>query len=209
MAKHCKRSSFIQPSNIETKLQLRKHFRYLRSQVEPAYKQKTAKTVANLLADQPLFLQSQHIACYLPAKEELDTSCILDLIWKANKQCYLPVVANTEAKELQFVEYHQSDALQLNQYSIAEPVNRDIVIKPSQLDIVIMPLVAFDLRGGRLGMGGGYYDRTFQFLRSSTDKKPKLIGLAYAAQQADLLPLDSWDMMLDGVLTEKGFIAFS
>lgn len=87
-------------------------------------------------------------------------------------------------------------------------MNKTHELQAEDLDIVITPLAAFDLQGHRLGTGGGYYDRTFAFLQKNTVKKPKIIGLAYAEQQAELLPHDQWDIDLDGVVTEKGIVWF-
>ena len=115
----------------------------------------------------------------------------------------------TEARSLCFVRYDEGDALELNPYSILEPQNTARKIAEDHLEVVIMPLVAFDLLGNRLGTGGGYYDRTFAFLCANPSKKPLMIGLAYMAQQAENIPTDPWDIKLDGVLTEGGFIKLS
>ena len=72
---------------------------------------------------------------------------------------------------------------------------------------MIAPLVAFDLQGHRLGTGGGYYDRTFAFLHELAIRKPDMMGLAYAAQQAPQIPSDPWDITLNSVVTEQSIIA--
>jgi 5-formyltetrahydrofolate cyclo-ligase len=118
----------------------------------------------------------------------------------------LPIL--TDSNALRFVRYDENDELHLNKYSIPEPVNISREIISTQLDMVITPLVAFDLNGYRLGAGGGYYDRTFEFLHNKNNKKPQIIGLAYSAQQAEIIPVDPWDILLNGVLTEKEFIVF-
>lgn len=142
----------------------------------------------------------------MPAISEFDTQPIIDLICKANRHCYLPVI--NEEKSLYFVRYDGGDELQANQFSILEPVSRNELITPNQLDVVLMPLVAFDNYGHRLGMGGGYYDRTFNFLQNQLKRRVKMIGVAFAQQQAEKIESDPWDIKLDGVLTEKGFIKF-
>jgi len=73
----------------------------------------------------------------------------------------------------------------------------------------LLPLVAFDQQGERLGMGGGYYDRTFEFLRRSGLNKPKLIGLAHDFQQVDAIPTEAWDVPLTAIVTNKGVIKAS
>jgi len=75
------------------------------------------------------------------------------------------------------------------------------------LDIALVPLVAFDDYGRRLGMGGGYYDRTFAYLRHREHwRRPKLIGVAFEFQRVAELPAQPWDVPLDGIITEKGLL---
>lgn len=152
-----------------------------------------------------MFVNSEHVACYLPFKDEFDALPTIEAIWRAKKQCYLPVLLEKEEKFLCFVHYAYGDALRQNRYSILEPSNITKQLLPEQLDLVITPLIAFDAKGHRLGTGGGYYDRTFANLAHQV-KKPQLIGLAYKAQQADALPADPWDISLQGVITESGFV---
>lgn len=97
----------------------------------------------------------------------------------------------------------------VNQYGIKEPclrTNKTILSK--QLNLVLLPLVAFDAQGNRMGMGGGYYDRTFAFKNQHQNKigtKPKLLGLAHECQQVEQLPIESWDIPLQGILTDQHY----
>nr|WP_232051911.1 5-formyltetrahydrofolate cyclo-ligase [Aquicella siphonis] len=188
---------------------MRRHFRQVRSKVDAPYREHAALAAANVLEGHPVFIQSRHIACYLPAKDEFETLHIIKMIWKARKHCYLPVLSGQDENALQFAAYDEGDALRLNRYQIQEPVNTGRSRPPQELDLVITPLLAFDSQGGRLGMGGGFYDRTFAFLHSKMNRTPKLIGLAFSSQEAEELPSDTWDIRLDGVLTEKALISFS
>ena len=129
----------------------------------------------------------------------------MKIIWDANKLCYLPILAAQE-KSLEFALYHREDPLKKNRYQINEPVSREF-IQLEKLDVVLMPLVGIDLAGNRLGMGGGYYDKTFEKI-SKAYKRPYFIGLAYEAQKCENLPHDAWDIPLDGVLTEKQCYSF-
>lgn len=182
-------------------------FREMLKQISPAYKIQAAKTAADLFIQQAIFKKSEHIACYFSFKDEFDALPIMEAIWQAKKHCYLPVL--TQENSLRFIRYNKGDALKSNRYAIFEPVNDTVECKPQDLDIVITPLIAFDLRGRRLGTGGGYYDRTFAFLHKESIKRPLIIGLAYAAQEAADVPHDTWDVNLDGVQTEKEFILFT
>ncbi len=196
---------FIQPR--PSKSALRQHFRQLRSQIPADYRAHAALAAAKILTEQTVFQSSTMIACYLPVKDEFDTLPMIEAIWRAKKHCYLPVL--TEEKSLQFVQYDYGDVLHPNRYSILEPLDQSRRVPPEQLDIMLLPLLAFDRAGTRLGMGGGYYDRTLAFLQERGGEKPKLIGVAYAVQEAKWLPSEPWDVGLEGVVTDRGFYLFS
>lgn len=168
----------------------------------PAFREKAALAVADHFISLPLFQQSQHIACYVAYRNEIDCLPLIQAIWRADKECYLPVV--DEGKTLKFALYREEDVLQPNKFGILEPSSFAERIAPEKLDVVVTPLIAFDRQGHRLGTGGGYYDRTFAALRDQV----QLVGVAYSAQEAALLPGDSWDVKLRGVVTEKALMVF-
>jgi 5-formyltetrahydrofolate cyclo-ligase len=153
---------------------------------------------------QAFFPQSQHIACYIPYQDEFDATPLIEAVWAAKKACYVPVVQ--AEKWLRFVRYDDGAALRKNQYGILEPTRQEQVIPPDELDVVVLPLLAFDRYGHRLGTGGGYYDRTFAFLRGEENPKPSLVGLAYAAQETTEIEADPWDVPLNAIVTEKNVI---
>lgn len=189
------------------KSDLRKKFREICSNIPSAYREKAAQAAAKRLVNLPLFKQSERIACYLATKKEFDTSPLIEAIWQAKKHCYLPiVVAEENEKTLRFERYEYGDALHANRYSILEPINTTRRIAAENLDMVIVPLIAFDCYGHRLGTGGGYYDRAFAFLHAQAKQTPQMIGLGYTVQQIASLPFDPWDIVLNGVLTENEFI---
>jgi 5-formyltetrahydrofolate cyclo-ligase len=168
-----------------------------------------AYALAAHASEHPVFKTSQAIACYYSHDDEMNTFPLIAKIWEQGKTCYLPVM--TEEKCIKFVRFEANDALEKNQYGIFEPVNHSRSLKPSELQLIFMPLVAFDLQGNRLGMGAGYYDRSLAFLFSENQNsvRPHLAGIAYAKQQAGPLPTDPWDVPLDSVITENGFRFFS
>jgi 5-formyltetrahydrofolate cyclo-ligase len=178
----------------------------LRREISTAQRVEAAQTAAQHLLHHPLFKQSEHIACYLPVKNEFDTQPLIEMIWQAGKHCYLPVL--TEAKSLVFARYVKGDALVPNQFNIPEPSVAAERIAAVQLDLVVAPLVAFDAAGHRLGTGGGYYDRTFAFMQAQTQQKPVILGLAFALQQAKTLPSEAWDIQLNAILTEQSLALF-
>ncbi len=162
------------------------------------------------LFSQPLLRNSRRIAIYLPADNEIDTSAIIERAWALNKQIYLPVLAPCGPNRLWFARYESATPLVQNRFGIAEPgsVHRRRIFSHT-LDLVLTPLVGFDAQGNRLGMGGGFYDRSFSFLlRRRHWRKPRLVGLAYDFQQLPQLPAQQWDVPLSAVVTDKGWHYF-
>jgi len=138
----------------------------------------------------------------MAADGEIDPYPLLQALWALGKIIYLPVLVPFSRQKLWFAKYAPSDRLVLNRFGIPEPVRRRL-IKPCALDLVLTPLVAFDSRGHRIGMGGGYYDRSFAFLRRRRHwRKPRLLGLAYELQKLPGIIPNDWDIPLDAVATE-------
>ncbi len=113
----------------------------------------------------------------------------------------------TDDNLLHFVAYQENDALRANRFGISEPAERRRLFQAENLDLVLMPMSGFDRLGNRLGSGGGYYDRTFSFVKKNPGI-PLLIGVGFVLQEVDSVPHDAWDIMLDGVLTEKELLLF-
>lgn len=182
---------------------LRKHFLEVRAQIASTHRREAALAAAKLLAHASVFLESTRIACYLPVRSEFDTNPLIEAIWAAKKNCFLPILAEKEERFLDFAAYHYGDPLHFNRYNILEPAKSVADISPRELDLVITPLIAFDLKGHRLGTGGGYYDKTFAFLQDGSIKKPIMMGVGFALQEAKNLPSTSLDVGLRYVLTEQ------
>jgi 5-formyltetrahydrofolate cyclo-ligase len=142
----------------------------------------------------------QHIALYLTNDGEISPHLLCEFFWQQNIPTYLPVV---QGKQLTFARYTAETIWQENIFGIKEPVTTEY-LSANELDIVLLPLVGFDSKGGRLGMGGGFYDRTFANKRS--DEKPLLIGLAHDCQEVKSLPIEGWDVPLQAILTPKQII---
>lgn len=155
------------------------------------------------LLPNPLFIRSKHIAFYIANDGEIDPWPILKAALAMGKHCYLPVLHPTRPGYLWFCRYNQNDKLKNNKFGIPEPIIRNHrQRKRAGLDLVLTPLVAFDKRGTRIGMGGGYYDRTFNNLYRTYRFKPALIGLSHECQQVDKLTADSWDIKLTLIVTD-------
>lgn len=115
-------------------------------------------------------------------------------------QYCLPVL---DGNVLRFAPWKPGQPLRQNRYGIPEPdAAQDALLDADRMALVVAPLVGFDDRGGRLGMGGGWYDRTFAF-RARSAAPPWLVGAAFAAQQVDAVPLAPWDVAVDAICTES------
>src|SRR5690606_30711932 len=124
------------------------------------------------------------------------------------KQLYLPVLHPFVAGYLLFVRYDPDTLLYPNRFGIPEPLAQCHHLQPgNQLGISFTPLVAFDLKGNRLGMGGGFYDRTLSQLPAKS--RSQVIGLAHSCQQVDAVPTDSWDVPLQRIITPAKHWVFS
>lgn len=190
-------------SKINARQQLRQTMRAVRDRIDSATRDKAAHHAAELLIHSKLFHQNQHIACYLAVNSEMETKYIIEAIWRTHKKCYLPILSMKEKGFLHFGEYTKNLRLTKNQFDIPEPeCVEGYCDAPSQLDLVIMPLIAFDKQGNRLGTGAGYYDRTFAF-KDSCDTKPVLCGLAFSQQEVEQINSEKWDIKCDFILTEK------
>lgn len=199
------------PSDIPTKSYLRQRYLLERNQLPQETQTKKSLLAAKHLVTHPSFLGSRTLAAYWPIQGELNPLFIFEKAWSLNKRCYLPHLHPSKF-ELMFAEYQVDDPLIQNQYGIPEPhLAEDTVIKTEDLDLVLLPLVAFDSLGNRLGMGKGYYDATFAFTHKQftiLPKRPLLMGLGYAFQSVTQVPVDTWDVPLDGIVTETGVILF-
>lgn len=140
--------------------------------------------------------KARHIAFYWPADGEVSLLPLLRQSLRRGKDCYLPVV---RGRELEFRRFQPGRTLHRNRYGIPEP--RDTEPRDARrLDVILLPLVAFDLDCNRLGMGAGFYDRA---LATKHHRSPLRIGIAYELQRIPQLPVDPWDVPLHGVVTES------
>jgi 5-formyltetrahydrofolate cyclo-ligase len=139
---------------------------------------------------------------------EVDLAEFVDSARATGRRIFLPVIMSPFLNHLRFAPYPDSCAFRRNRFGIPEPiVERWQLIGASGLDAVLMPLVGFDAAGTRIGMGGGFYDRTLAFrLHRAHWRKPVLIGVAFEVQRAPSLVRNPWDVPLDHVVTEAGWV---
>lgn len=121
---------------------------------------------------------------------------------RSRKRVFVPVIEKKHS--MSFAEYTTDHELVRNRYDLLQP-NGSPKLDARELDYVFAPVVVFDELGNRIGMGGGYYDRAFAFLRNrNLYRKPKLIGLAFDCQKAARIHANPWDIGLFQVVTETG-----
>jgi 5-formyltetrahydrofolate cyclo-ligase len=150
---------------------------------------------------------TRRIGAYLANDGEIDPlPAMLEWI-RRGQECFLPILFPGQKPRLRFASFSMRSRMFLNRFGLLEPcVSQRACLDPSQLDWIFVPLVAFDLSGHRLGMGGGYYDASLVALRSRTHwRKPRLVGLAHEFQRIDDLAVDEWDVPLHGILTNERF----
>lgn len=173
----------------------------VRSCLDPAERQNASERIADKVLRAHFFRRSRLIACYLSTAEEVDTWRIIGRAWRMKKRIFAPVTCRR--RQLEFREITPDSDLVRDSFGLLTPVS-GTVISARKLDLVLTPLVAFDAAGERIGMGGGYYDRTFSFLRGRRHLlKPKLVGLAFACQQVPEIAANPWDIRLYRVITES------
>ncbi len=186
---------------------LRRELRQARRNLSATEQRLAARRLYRQLAQHPLFRRARHIALYLPNDGEIDPRHLLQAAQRRGKATYLPVLDAWPSTRMVFQRVYPGETLRPNRFGIPEPARSLTRLRrPWALDLLLMPLVGFDETGGRLGMGGGFYDRSLAYRsRRKNCRKPTLLGLAHECQKVDRLPLESWDVALDGTVTDRGW----
>lgn len=154
------------------------------------------------------YRRSNRIAAYIGSKGELDPMPLLSEAAQKGKACFLPVLHPFKTGQLWFCRWQPGEALIPNRFGIPEPIpHPKRLIAASHLDLVIVPLLGFDSAGHRIGMGGGYYDRTFAFTRRfKRIRLPYLVGFAHEVQRVQDIVPNSWDVRLNAVASSQRLI---
>ncbi len=178
--------------------------------VDAATRRAAGQALIRLALRHRLLATGRRIGLYIPNRSEIDVLPLLDRARAMGLVCHLPIVPRLGHKRMWFSELGEHSAWVNNRYGIPEylhPLARRV--RTQQLDLLLMPLLGFDARGFRLGMGGGYYDASLSHLKSRRHwKRPRVVGVAYAVQEVERLPIDTWDIPLDAILTEREFRVF-
>jgi 5-formyltetrahydrofolate cyclo-ligase len=196
---------------MNNRANLRREIRTRRRALTEHQQLEAAGRLAGRLTGLHMFRTCRRVAFYYPSDGEIDPTPAMEAAWAARKRCYLPVLLHLNGNRLRFVEVAPGDTLEANCYGIPEPVASPRRWRQAMhMDLILMPLVAFDAGGNRLGMGGGYYDRTLSFLRHRGRwRKPHLLGLAHEFQRVATLDRQDWDVPLDGAVTDAGYYPFN
>ena len=205
MTTPAKTPSQVEPTRQKHYQQLRQQIRTKRQSLSANKIQQSSKLVCERLSGLTQVRRAKRIAYFHPNDGEIDLRSLPTLV---NAEYCLPLISDAirawEPKQLFFQP--ETDDLYPNRYNIAEP-KYDIqqVINPSLLDVVLFPLVGFDKKGNRLGMGAGYYDRTFARVHRGW-RSPYFIGIAYGFQELESLAPAHWDIPLQAIVTDNEVI---
>jgi 5-formyltetrahydrofolate cyclo-ligase len=185
---------------------LRSRLRAQRERLTPAERIAAANGLAATLEQLPELLVDTLVAGYWAVGGELPLHAVHAALTRRSQSYHLPVLM--PGRTLRFAPWRRNVELQANRYGIPEPqCDAAQLLAPGALELVLVPLVGFDRRGHRLGTGGGYYDRSFAFLKElARPAQPVLVGIGYSFQEVPALPDEGWDIQMDFVATERELI---
>jgi 5-formyltetrahydrofolate cyclo-ligase len=199
---------------VNLRQSLRNEIRLKRRLLGPEEQNTAAKLLVEQLSQHGKVQSAKHIAIYLANDGELDPMLFVQWCWSKGKNVYLPVIHPFNKNNLLFLRYDINTKLKANKFGILEPLlNVNDVCPVNNLDVLCTPLVAFDTSGARLGMGGGFYDRTLAkwFSQKETTDSSSLnqhnqssfypIGIAHNCQLVDAIPIEHWDIPLPEIIT--------
>lgn len=195
-------------TSLLTRKPLRSHIRQQRNLLTGQQQADAAEAVKQqLITHHPQLTQSRYIAAYLANDGELDPLPMIEWCWQQGIAVCLPVLHPFTAGHLLFLHYHRETHLVPNRFGIPEPKLSCMDVVPvNWIDTILVPLVAFDSSGNRMGMGGGFYDRTLS--QCSEHTSPHLIGLAHQCQHVAKLSVENWDIPMQAIATPNTFLQF-
>jgi 5-formyltetrahydrofolate cyclo-ligase len=180
---------------------LRREMRARRRALSPEERIRADRALRTHVRSLPAFRAARRIGVYIAFDGEPDLGPLITCVASRTKRFFVPVLRGAD---MHFAALVHDAHLARNFFGILEPSAGEAV-DARTLDLVLTPLVAFDARGARLGVGRGYYDRRFAFLRARKRwLKPKLLGIGYALQEVPSLEMRPWDVPLWAIVTENG-----
>ena len=187
----------------EERRNLRYTLRQARRKLSEAQQARAADNLCELATNQDFYRKALQIAFYQSVDGEIDPTPLLKQALSEGKSCCLPTIPDKNSELISFARFNEDTVLRKNRWGIYEPAAAKDTVSPTEFDLVFVPLVGFDADCFRLGMGKGFYDRTFSFKVLNRQNPPMLIGLAHKCQLTESLPLASWDVRLDAVITSE------
>lgn len=180
--------------------EMRQQNRKLRLQIPTPQLRQAAESLARKIVALDAYRNAQRLAAYFAVNGEIGLDPVIDHALAAGKQVYLP---NLDRQSLRFSPYFREQKMRINKFRLPEPdVADDEMLAPAELDLVLAPLVVFDAQRNRIGMGGGFYDRSFEMRKDPAVTTPVLIGVAHELQKVDRIEPEDWDVRLDMVVTD-------
>ena len=186
---------------------LRARMSVRRNELDARQRVAAAAGVLHSLENLPEFMTDANVAGYWAVRGELPLNLAVASLTRREQRYFLPVLG--EARQLRFAEYREGVPLRGNRFGIPEPdVAPEALQTAADMDVILLPLLAFDRKGHRLGTGGGWYDASLAFLgNESRPIRPLLVGIGYTFQEVEAVPIQPWDIDLDYVATEAELIA--
>ncbi|BAN70180.1 5-formyltetrahydrofolate cyclo-ligase [endosymbiont of unidentified scaly snail isolate Monju] len=177
--------------------------------MDPVTRQRASLAVNSRVSRLAAFRRARHVAAYVGSKGEIDPMPLLYMAHLMGKACYLPVLHPFLPSRLWFMRWTPDMPMVANRFGIPEPPCDIALRRGAQwMDLILMPLLGFDRHCHRLGMGGGFYDRTLAFTRGRRLlRRPLLIGLAHDAQRCEDLPVAPWDVSPHMIVTPTACVA--
>lgn len=187
----------------EERAALRDSLREARKSLADADQAAATAGLLKILSEEEFFQRATRLAFYQQVDGEIDPQALVDHSMEQGKTCYLPVINQDNEQTLTFAPFDADTEMVVNKWGIAEPPLPEEIVSPTIFDVVFVPLVGFDVNCFRLGMGKGFYDRTFSFKIFNRRSQPLLVGLAHECQLTDPFPTETWDVRLDAVVTPE------
>ena len=189
----------LPPDPTQDRDAIRRELRTARAALSSRQVTDAAAALSERVGALPGYANASSLTAYLAMPGEMDPGPAMRRALDDGKICYVPVISG---KRLRFAPWTPDSLMRENRFGILEPaIETEQLLLPAALDLVLVPLVAFDVYGNRVGMGGGYYDRSFAD-RKAGDRRV-LAGIAHEMQKIDLLETQPWDVPLDCIITES------
>ena len=181
--------------------ELRRQLRERRKSISNHSRKLKGKNILHQCQKYALFRNAKHVAIFTPNDGEVETENIINFLKNQGYSVYLPILVGEKLRFAKIGKYFRK-----NHFGINEPIHTSL-LGAHKIDIILMPLVGFDKYKNRLGMGGGFYDKTLEFQKKRNNfKVPKLFGLAFDCQEVDKLEAEPWDIPVDGIITPTRYL---